>query len=51
VADAVFEKPFDHRELLRAIHRLVQSSGREAIDQAPSRATADDRSRVRKKPR
>jgi CheY-like chemotaxis protein len=51
VADAVFEKPFDHRELLQAIHRLIQSDGREPIGNAASRATADDRSPVRRKQR
>ena len=51
VADAVFEKPFDHRELLHAIQRLVRSKDREPTAGTASRATADDRSDVKKKRR
>jgi CheY-like chemotaxis protein len=43
VADAVFAKPFDHDELLRAIHRLIVP--RTSTDGAGTgRASADDRS-------
>jgi len=31
VADAVFEKPFDHDELLRAIHRLIATDKSTAV--------------------
>jgi len=44
VADVVFEKPFDHRELLAAIHRLVAPAGSKSAAPMPSRATADDHS-------
>lgn len=37
VADAVFEKPFDHRELLEAIHRLTRFEDRKATGGAASR--------------
>ena len=48
VADAVFEKPFDHRELLEAIHRLTRLETKEATGGAPQRASANERHRARK---
>jgi CheY-like chemotaxis protein len=51
VADAVFEKPFDHGELLQAIDRLVPSGGGDANARPASRVTADNRSHMRKQRR
>jgi CheY-like chemotaxis protein len=48
VADAVFAKPFDHDELVRAIHRLIEPD-RLAVVAGSSRASADDRGRSRKR--
>lgn len=53
VADAVFEKPFDHHVLLETIHRLVATDESPAVGAGVSRpaarrASADDRSRSRK---
>jgi CheY-like chemotaxis protein len=51
VADAVFAKPFDHQKLLQAIHRLVRSDDRKESDGSGRRATANDRSHLRKQRR
>ena len=48
VADAVFAKPFDHDELLRAIHRLIEPEHLTVVA-GRHRASADDRSRSRKR--
>ena len=45
VADAVFRKPFDHDELIAAIHRLVEkdvSTSARRITPPPARAAAHD---------
>jgi len=50
VADAVFQKPFDHGELLAAIHRLIGTVEPKVavIDRRDSPATADDHGPRRK---
>ena len=50
VADVVFEKPFDHNELLKAIHRLIATAGSKSAGPVRSPATADDHSSRKARP-
>jgi DNA-binding response OmpR family regulator len=44
VADVVFQKPFDHNELLAAIRRLIATAKSKSVDPVTSGARAHDQS-------
>jgi len=50
VADVVFEKPFDHNELLAAIHRLITTAESKSVAPVKSPTTADDHSSRKARP-
>ncbi len=50
VADVVFEKPFEHTELLAAIHRLVTTAESKSERPVDTRGTAHDHSSRKARP-